>query len=103
MSRSASDSTVREGSRRLPRGERREAILDGATQAFARAGFAATSMAEIARACAAELDLAELPTWYDLDRFDNLGRAADDLRAPAAGDPTARRTLRTFIESLAGD
>jgi len=34
----------------LNRGERREAILDGATRAFARAGFAATSMPEIAAA-----------------------------------------------------
>jgi len=36
--------------RRLPRGERREVILDGATHAFARAGFAATTMPEIAEA-----------------------------------------------------
>jgi len=56
-----------------------------------------------ARACAAELDLAELPTWYDLDRFDNLARAAEDLRAPAVGEPAARRRLRTLIESLTGD
>ena len=34
----------------MPRGERREAILDGATRAFAHAGFAATSMPEIAEA-----------------------------------------------------
>ncbi len=56
-----------------------------------------------ARAGAADLDLAELPTWYDLDRFDNLARAADDLRTPAVGDPAARRQLRTLIESLTGD
>lgn len=55
------------------------------------------------RAGAAELDLAELPTWYDLDRFDSLARAADDLGAPPGGDPTARRELRTLIESLIGD
>lgn len=35
----------------LSRDERRAAILEGASQAFARAGFAATSMADIARAC----------------------------------------------------
>ena len=56
-----------------------------------------------ARADAADLDLAELPTWYDLDRFDSLARAADDLGAPPGGDPTARRELRTLIESLIGD
>ncbi len=55
------------------------------------------------RAGAAELDLAELPTWYDLDRFDNLARAADDLHAPVGSDPPARRKLRTLIESLTGD
>ncbi|HIF92936.1 MAG TPA: TetR/AcrR family transcriptional regulator [Myxococcales bacterium] len=42
--------TGKEGTRRLPRGERRQSILDGATHAFARAGFAATSMPEIAEA-----------------------------------------------------
>lgn len=36
--------------RRLPRAERREAILRGATVAFAAAGYPATSMADIARA-----------------------------------------------------
>ncbi|MCH7993061.1 MAG: TIGR04282 family arsenosugar biosynthesis glycosyltransferase [Planctomycetes bacterium] len=56
-----------------------------------------------ARSAAAGLDLAELPAWYDLDRFDNLARAADDLRAPAGTDPAARRELRTLIESLTGD
>jgi AcrR family transcriptional regulator len=34
--------------RRLPRGERREQILAAATRAFARAGFAATSLDDIA-------------------------------------------------------
>jgi len=36
--------------RRLPREQRREAILAGATRAFARAGFAATSMSDVASA-----------------------------------------------------
>ena len=34
--------------RRLPRAERREQILDAATRAFARRGFAATSLDDIA-------------------------------------------------------
>ena len=54
------------------------------------------------RARAAELDLAEIPTWYDLDRFDNLKRAADDLREVAADDAPARRQLCSLIESLTG-
>jgi AcrR family transcriptional regulator len=37
-----------EARRRLPRDERRQSILDGATKAFAYGGFAATSMPEIA-------------------------------------------------------
>jgi AcrR family transcriptional regulator len=39
---------VTEVVRRLPRGERREQIIDAATRAFARAGFAATSLDDIA-------------------------------------------------------
>jgi AcrR family transcriptional regulator len=38
----------RPATRRLPRPQRREAILDGATRAFSRAGFSATSMVELA-------------------------------------------------------
>ena len=52
MSTSSSGSTGRGkgGARRLPRLERREAILDGATHAFAQAGFVATTIPEIAEA-----------------------------------------------------
>ena len=53
MSRTSERSTSRmgkEGTRRMPRDERRQSILDGATHAFAQAGFAATSMPEIAKA-----------------------------------------------------
>jgi len=39
-----------EPARRLPRAKRREAILTGATRAFAERGYAATSMAAIAEA-----------------------------------------------------
>jgi AcrR family transcriptional regulator len=35
--------------RRLPRAQRREQVLAAATEAFARAGFAATSLADVAR------------------------------------------------------
>lgn len=54
------------------------------------------------RARAAELDLVEIPAWYDLDRFDSLKRAADDLREVAADEPPARRQLCALIESLTG-
>lgn len=42
---------ARSRTRPLPRAERRAAILAGATRAFAKGGFAATSMEEIAAAC----------------------------------------------------
>ena len=46
-----SDPSAESGAtRRLPREQRREAILSGATRAFAASGFAATSMADIANA-----------------------------------------------------
>ena len=53
MPRSSSRPTAKsekKEARRLPRDERRQSILDGATHAFAQAGFAATSMPEIAKA-----------------------------------------------------
>jgi len=50
MSTNPSFSSGNGSGRRLPRGERRQSILDGATRAFAHAGFAATTMPEIAHA-----------------------------------------------------
>lgn len=43
------DSVTTPGNRRLPRAERREQILRAATEAFARSGFAATSLDDVAR------------------------------------------------------
>ncbi|HKN99252.1 MAG TPA: TetR/AcrR family transcriptional regulator [Pseudonocardiaceae bacterium] len=43
------DSVTTTGNRRLPRAERREQILRAATEAFARSGFAATSLDDVAR------------------------------------------------------
>ena len=42
--------TARVATRRLPRAQRRQSILAGAARAFARAGFTATSMADVAAA-----------------------------------------------------
>jgi AcrR family transcriptional regulator len=52
ISAAASDASTdtTKGPRRMSREERRRSILDGATHAFARAGFAATSIPEVARA-----------------------------------------------------
>jgi AcrR family transcriptional regulator len=46
--RRASPATRAEPARRLPRAERREQILDAATRAFARTGFTATGLDEVA-------------------------------------------------------
>ncbi|HEX3648071.1 MAG TPA: TetR family transcriptional regulator [Pseudonocardiaceae bacterium] len=43
------DGMTTAGNRRLPRAERREQILRAATEAFARSGFAATSLDDVAR------------------------------------------------------
>lgn len=53
-----------------------------------------------ARARVAGIDLAELPGWYDLDRVEDLARAAVDL-APAVDDTTAARELYQLIRECA--
>ena len=58
--------------RRLPRAKRREAILEGATRAFAEAGYAATSMADIARASG----ITPLIVYRHFDSKEDLYRAA---------------------------
>lgn len=97
--------------RRLPRAERREQIVAAATQVFARAGFAATVLDEVA--AAAGISRAILYRHFDsktdlyravLDRArqhlnDAVGQAPysdriiDDLVAAAAGDPAGFRLL----------
>ncbi|MEJ7757797.1 MAG: TetR/AcrR family transcriptional regulator [Nocardioidaceae bacterium] len=97
--------------RRLPRAERREQILFSATQAFARTGFAATGLDEVA--AAAGISRAILYRHFDsktdlyravLDRArqylgDAVGKPPyseqiiDDLVAAAARDPAGFRLL----------
>ncbi|MBJ20170.1 MAG: TetR/AcrR family transcriptional regulator [bacterium] len=72
MPATASESIGKGGTRRLPRGERREAILDGATRAFAHAGFAATSMPEIAEASG----ITPIIVYRHFDSKEELYRAA---------------------------
>lgn len=52
------------------------------------------------RAREAGFVLQELPTWYDLDRPDDLRRAARDLVDEGETGGSARRALRSLIESL---
>ncbi len=48
------------------------------------------------RAAQAGIDLIELPTWYDLDRFEELSRALDDL---AEATQPAAVALQELIQS----
>jgi AcrR family transcriptional regulator len=99
--------------RRMPRAQRREQILAAATEAFARSGFAATSLDDIAteagvtrvilyRHFESKTDLYQSV----LDRFCGLlsthvrepaggftGASIDGLMAAAAADPTGFRLL----------
>lgn len=74
--------------RRLPRAQRRETILVGAAHAFAAAGFAATSMADVAAAAG----VTPLIVYRHFDSKEELYRAvladvAAELLARMAGEP----------------
>jgi len=105
------DCDVSAPSHRLPRAERREQILAAATRAFARSGFAATGLDDVADA--ARISRAILYRHFDsktdlyravIDRSrqhlnDTVGappyseRIIDDLLAAAAEDPAGFRLL----------
>lgn len=57
--------------RRMPRAERRESILEGATRAFAAAGYRGTSMADVAKA----VGITELILYRHFDSKEDLYRA----------------------------
>lgn len=52
------------------------------------------------RAAAAGIDLQQLPTWYDLDRVDDLARAARDLANTADPSRPFAGALRRCIEDI---
>ncbi|MFQ5514415.1 MAG: TetR/AcrR family transcriptional regulator [Myxococcota bacterium] len=68
----SSDRTRRPPARRLSRAQRREAILQGATRAFSAAGFAATSMSDVAAAAG----ITPLIVYRHFDSKEALYRAA---------------------------
>lgn len=53
-----------------------------------------------ARAESAGLKLVELPSWYDLDHYENLSRAAQDLGVAGRDSPAATAALRDLIAVL---
>lgn len=83
--------TTRAPTRRLPRAERRESILAGAAEAFARAGFTATSMADVAAASG----VTPLIVYRHFDSKEQLYRAvlgnvAEQLRTQLATWPDSQ-------------
>jgi AcrR family transcriptional regulator len=97
--------------RRLPRAARREQILAAATKAFAKAGFVATSLDEIARTAGvsrvilyrhfeskadlyrAVLDRARVRLTAAVQGPEFSAASVDDLVAAAADDPAAFRLM----------
>src|SRR6266508_4193266 len=82
--------------RRLRRAERREQILAAATQAFARAGFAATSLDDIAAQAGvsrAILDRACTRLADAVGTSDFTAASIDALVSAAAADPDGCRLL----------
>jgi AcrR family transcriptional regulator len=86
----------------LPRAERRASILSGAAEAFARSGFAHTSMEDVAAACGVTrlILYRHFETKEDLYRavlqevFDRLGR---ELEAGLAAGSTRGLGARTLL------
>jgi AcrR family transcriptional regulator len=94
---------------RLPRAQRREQILDAATEAFARSGFAATSLEDIA----AEAGVARMILYRHFDSKSELYQAVLDrmcarleahLEEPVGGftDASIDGLLEAATESPAG-
>jgi len=93
--------------RRLPRTERRQAILEGATRAFADTGFSATSMTDVAQASG----ITQLIVYRHFVSKEDLYRAVlhrvcDRLSAEWAGSAEARGVwvgAHTVLESARQD
>ena len=88
MSTTTPEISQDETHRRLPRAERREAILGGATRAFAQAGYAATSMADVAEASG----ITQIIVYRHFDSKEHLYRAVLErvcaqLSSEMAGEP----------------
>jgi AcrR family transcriptional regulator len=89
-------STPKRRQRRLPREQRREAIVEGATRAFAQAGFAATSMAGIAAAAG----VTPLIVYRHFDSKNALYRAALARAAAHVTEELARTPDAGGVEGI---
>jgi AcrR family transcriptional regulator len=90
-------------SERLPRAQRREQILAAATTAFARAGFAATSLDDVAR----EAGISRMIVYRHFDSKRDLYREAlqriGDLIEAATRGEISIHSLRAFIATAAAE
>jgi AcrR family transcriptional regulator len=91
-------------SERLPRAQRRDQILAAATTAFARAGFAATSLDDVAR----EAGISRMIVYRHFDSKRDLYeqalvRIGDLIQVATAGDEITMGTLRAFIATAAAE
>ncbi|MFI9380365.1 TetR/AcrR family transcriptional regulator [Kutzneria sp. NPDC052558] len=90
-------------SERLPRAQRREQILVAATTAFARAGFAATSLDDVAR----EAGISRMIVYRHFDSKRDLYEQAlariGDIIQAATKDQISIATLESFIATAAAE
>lgn len=91
-------------SERLPRAQRREQILAAATTAFARTGFAATSLDDVAR----EAGISRMIVYRHFDSKRDLyeqalARIGDMIQEATTSDKISADTLRRFIETAAAE
>jgi AcrR family transcriptional regulator len=90
--------------RRMPRAERREQILDAATRAFATAGFAATSLDDVA----AEAGITRVILYRHFDSKGDLYRAVLDracaqLTDTVGTDDYDEHTLAALVRAAAAN
>ncbi|MFC0547769.1 TetR/AcrR family transcriptional regulator [Kutzneria chonburiensis] len=91
-------------SERLPRAQRREQILAAATTAFARAGFAATSLDDVAREAGISRMIVYRHFESKRDLYEQaLVRVGDRIRVATEGDEISAKTLEAFIAAAAAE
>lgn len=90
--------------RRLPRAERREQILDAATRAFARSGFSATSLDDVA----AEAGITRVLLYRHFDSKADLYRSVLDraytrVKAALGGDDLRPEAIGALLGAASAD